>query len=63
MEYKTTIDDTHSKSITCIAYHPIRKEIFTGSEDSSIKVWDIDTGKHLATLSEHKGWITSLYYW
>jgi hypothetical protein len=32
MEYRQTFADAHSKPISCIAYHPIRKEFFTGSE-------------------------------
>ncbi len=32
MEYKQTINEAHSKPITCISYHPFRKEIFTAAE-------------------------------
>jgi hypothetical protein len=40
-----------------------RREIFLGFEDGVIKSIDADTGKHVQTYNEHKGWVTSFLYW
>jgi WD40 repeat protein len=52
----------HEGLILCIAYNPLRREIFTGSQDTTIKAWASETGELVRTLSEHQGWVTGLVY-
>ena len=52
----------HDAPILCVAYNPQRREIFTGSQDTTIKTWLSETGEHVRTLAEHKGWVTGLAY-
>jgi WD40 repeat protein len=52
----------HDGLILCVAYNPQRREIFTGSQDTTIKTWLSETGEHVRTLVEHKGWVTGLAY-
>ena len=40
----------HSNYVTSVAYSPDGKHIVTGSEDSTVKVWDSQTGKEVSVL-------------
>ncbi|OAJ36383.1 hypothetical protein BDEG_20563 [Batrachochytrium dendrobatidis JEL423] len=46
----------------CVQYNPFRREIYTGGEDSVIKVWESESGKLLTSWIKHLGWITNLLY-
>lgn len=63
MEKDYIVHETHIKSITSVAAHIARREIYLGFEDGCIKSLEADTGKHVQTYQEHKGWITSFLYW
>ena len=52
----------HDGQILCIAYNPHRREISTGSQDTTVKTWLSETGEHVRTLQEHKGWVTGLAF-
>lgn len=52
----------HDGQILCVAYNPLRREIFTGSQDMTIKTWLSETGEFVRTLLEHKGWVTGLAF-
>ena len=62
MEVRRVIHDCHDQPVLCVAYNPQRREIFTGSQDTTIKVWLSETGELLRTLQEHAGWVTGLVY-
>jgi len=67
MEIRRTITSpdgspAHDGQILCIAFNPLRKEISTGSQDTTIKTWVSETGDYVRTLNEHKGWVTGLVY-
>ena len=40
----------HSDPVYSVAYSPDGKHIVTGSEDSTVKVWDSQTGKEVTVL-------------
>eukprot|EP00698_Gefionella_okellyi_P015503 TRINITY_DN4379_c0_g1_i1.p1 TRINITY_DN4379_c0_g1~~TRINITY_DN4379_c0_g1_i1.p1 ORF type:complete len:1060 (-),score=202.67 TRINITY_DN4379_c0_g1_i1:4110-7289(-) len=52
----------HDKAVTCLMWGGAKRSnlLLTGSEDCTIRVWDINTGKHLHTLYEHTGTVLSL---
>jgi serine/threonine protein kinase len=41
--------------VTCIALSPNQEWIVSGSEDHTIKVWELSTGKEIHTLAGHAG--------
>ena len=44
--------------ITCLGwYHPNSGILCTGSADQTASLWNAETGKHIATLGEHSGWV------
>jgi len=52
----------HRASITAIAIHPTYTMVASGSEDTSIKLWDFESGQHERTLKGHSGSVTGLAF-
>ncbi|CAG9462329.1 unnamed protein product [Pedinophyceae sp. YPF-701] len=50
----------HEQRITCISYNPKRREVLTGSEDTTVRAWDIDSGRLARTMAGHRGWVTDI---
>jgi WD40 repeat protein len=52
----------HTKVVTCVAVlrSDERTLIATGSDDASIRIWDMGTGKCLRTLEGHLSYVWSL---
>ena len=68
MEVRRTIADAHDQAILCVAYNAQRREIFTGSQDATIKAWASEAGTLERTLVEpgrataHAGWVAGLAF-
>uniref|UniRef100_A0A7S3DAN8 Guanine nucleotide-binding protein subunit beta-like protein n=1 Tax=Palpitomonas bilix TaxID=652834 RepID=A0A7S3DAN8_9EUKA len=62
MEIRRIINDVHASNILCVAYNPARREIFTGSQEAIIKVWDGQSGELVRSLQKHSGCVTCLQY-
>lgn len=50
----------HRKAVQCVAFHPAHDWLASGSDDGSIRVWDIDSGACLQVLQGHSRGIQSL---
>ncbi|MFX0040138.1 MAG: NosD domain-containing protein [Promethearchaeota archaeon] len=50
----------HAMGISSIAISPDNKYIISGSKDTTIKIWERDTGKLLRSLRGHKKYINSV---
>lgn len=50
----------HGGPIWCLDHCPASRDIFSGSYDSTIKVWDMDSGKCKRTLRGHVGWVSGV---
>jgi WD40 repeat protein len=46
----------------CVAFHPNRRQLASGSFDNTAKIWDLETGKEIETLRGHIGYVMSLAY-
>jgi len=44
---------SHQKPVTCVAFHPVFSSLASGSEDSTIKIWDWELGELERTLKGH----------
>ena len=52
----------HRAPISCIAVHPVYTLAATGSEDSTVKMWDFDTCQYERTLKGHTGHVTGVAF-
>jgi WD40 repeat protein len=50
----------HSDSINCVAISANGKILVSGSEDSTIHLWNLETGKFLACLEEHEAGVKAI---
>ena len=56
--YRSYILDANENCPVCISKDG--SKLYRGSDDNNIKVWDVETGKLLGSMSGHKNWIISL---
>ncbi|XP_077985512.1 uncharacterized protein LOC144440123 [Glandiceps talaboti] len=63
MEKQYVVKDTHSRAITALGFHPLRREILAGCEDGFIKTWEAESGLPVMSSHEHQGWVTDFLYW
>lgn len=47
----------HQGEVNAIAFSPDGQEIASGSDDKTIKVWNLNTGKAIRTLTGHSNWV------
>ncbi|KAF9899339.1 hypothetical protein EC991_009083, partial [Linnemannia zychae] len=52
----------HSKNVTCIAFSPDGKHIASGSEDKTIRIFNVSSGKLACQLMGHKSAVSSVEF-
>jgi WD40 repeat protein/predicted Ser/Thr protein kinase len=55
-----TFDKAHQKGVTAIAIGPDGKTLYSGSDDLTIRLWQIETGARRLTLTGHRGSVNAL---
>lgn len=58
--YKISHFNSHTDGVTCLQFN--RKYLMTGSYDATIKIWRVDTGECLRTLTGHTKGVKSLVF-
>lgn len=48
--------------IVCLSFDPTGFLVATGSMDGTAKIWDVETGTEMFTLSGHSAEIVSLHF-
>jgi len=52
----------HPSSVNFVAFSPIAQLLASGSEDKTIKLWDVANGRELRTFSGHSGGINAVAF-
>ncbi len=52
----------HTAAIKCLAFSPDGKRLATGSDDKSIRLWDMPSGREVLRLNRHSAGITALAF-
>ncbi len=52
----------HSDTVFSVVFSPDAKTIASASDDKTIKLWDLTTGKLLKTLTGHGSWVNSVVF-
>eukprot|EP00040_Diaphanoeca_grandis_P004315 m.28088 g.28088 ORF g.28088 m.28088 type:complete len:412 (-) comp15860_c0_seq1:242-1477(-) len=52
----------HRLPVTCVKFHPVFSVFVTGSEDSSMKIWDYESGEYEKTLKGHTNTVQDLAF-
>jgi hypothetical protein len=52
----------HRAAVTVVVTHPVYSLIASGSEDTTIRIWDFETGQYERTLKGHTGAISGLAF-
>lgn len=52
----------HVGSVRAIDVEPVKRQLATAGEDSTIKLWDLDSGRILRTLRGHEGAVTAVRF-
>lgn len=48
------LESQHGAALSCAVYNPILRQVVTGHADSSLSVWDVETGRRtLRILNAH----------
>jgi WD40 repeat protein len=52
----------HTHAVASISFHPQGNLLASGSFDHTLKLWDLEQGKNIATLQGHTGQIRSVTF-
>ena len=52
----------HRGGVTCLTTHPVFALLVSGSEDATIKTWDLESGEYEKTLKGHTNGLQSLVF-
>ncbi|KAK9840413.1 hypothetical protein WJX74_009520 [Apatococcus lobatus] len=56
------IECAHDNQVLCLAFNVAKDELYSGSEDTAIKVWDTQHGRLIRRQEGHRSWVTDLLF-
>ena len=54
--------DGHAREVASVAFSPDGKTLASGSWDSTIKLWEVATGRNTATLKGHSSYVSCVAF-
>jgi len=52
----------HSSGVISVAFSPDGRQVLSGSDDKTIKLWDTASGREIRTFSGHSDWVRSVAF-
>jgi WD40 repeat protein len=52
----------HSSSVYSVAYSPCGKNVVSGSDDMTVRIWDVESGDEVRVMEGHSSRVTSVAY-
>ena len=52
----------HTKRVESVAFSPNGKQVLTGSDDCTARLWESSSGKELTCFQGHMGWVSSVAF-
>jgi WD40 repeat protein len=52
----------HTRGVCCVAFSPDGRRLASGSQDQTMKIWDVASGQETLTLRGHRDSVRSLVY-
>ncbi|MFI2358426.1 WD40 repeat domain-containing protein [Streptomyces anulatus] len=52
----------HARAVFSVAFSPDGRTLATGGGDWEVRLWDVATGRTIATLAGHEGWVESVAF-
>lgn len=59
---RLVVQTGHSLTVTSVAFSPDAKVAVSGSQDSTLKLWDVATRKELRSFNAHSSFVSSVAY-
>ncbi len=59
---RPTILIGHTRAVFSVAFSPDGRTLATGGGDWEVRLWDVATGRTIATLTGHEGWVDSVAF-
>ena len=56
------IGEGHTDAVNSVAFSPDGQTLASASSDSTIRLWDAATGRHITTLEGHSEWVNSVAF-
>lgn len=57
-----TVETGHASFVSSVAFSPDGRTLASGSDDSTIKLWDVASGRELRDLTGHKNAVHSVAF-
>ena len=58
----TSISKIRTWHVISVSFSPDGKTLVSGSDDNTIKLWDVETGQEIRTLKGHDSFVTSVNF-